>query len=49
MRFSRRIARIKVSPSNRAAQRARDLNAAGRDIINLGQGEPDFPTPEHVI
>ncbi|MCX7151049.1 MAG: pyridoxal phosphate-dependent aminotransferase [Proteobacteria bacterium] len=49
MHFSRRAARIKVSPSNAAAQRARDLKAAGRDIISLGQGEPDFPTPEHII
>ncbi len=32
-----------------AAQRARELQAAGRDIVNLGQGEPDFPTPGHII
>jgi aspartate aminotransferase len=44
-----RAARIRPSASSGAAQRARELRAAGRDIINLGQGEPDFPTPEHVI
>src|SRR5689334_22351110 len=47
--LSSRAGRIKASPSNLAAQRARELKAAGRDIVNLGQGEPDFPTPDHVI
>ncbi len=47
--LSSRAGRIKASPSNLAAQRARELKASGRDIVNLGQGEPDFPTPDHVI
>jgi len=47
--LSSRVGRIKASPSNMAAQRARELQAQGRDIISLGQGEPDFPTPDHVI
>ena len=47
--LSTRAGRIKASPSNAAAQRARELQAAGRDIVNLGQGEPDFPTPDQVI
>jgi len=47
--LSARAGRIKASPSNLAAQRARELQAAGRDIVNLGQGEPDFDTPGHVI
>lgn len=47
--LSSRAGRIKASPSNMAAQRARELQAAGRDIVNLGQGEPDFPTPGHII
>src|SRR5207253_8322603 len=29
--------------------RATDLAAQGRDIINLGIGQPDFRTPEHVV
>ena len=32
-----------------AAERARALRAAGRDIISLTLGEPDFPTPAHVV
>src|SRR5687767_4850786 len=47
--ISSRAGRIKASPSNVAGQRARALKAAGRDIVNLGQGEPDFDTPGHVI
>jgi len=47
--FAERLARVRPSASSGAAQRARELRAAGRDIVNLGQGEPDFPTPEHVI
>jgi aspartate aminotransferase len=47
--LSSRAGRIKASPSNLAAQRGRELQAAGRDIVNLGQGEPDFPTPDHII
>ncbi len=38
-----------MSASATAAQRARELRAAGVDIIELAQGEPDFNTPDHVI
>jgi aspartate aminotransferase len=44
-----RVARTHISASAAAAQRARELRAAGVDIIELAQGEPDFNTPEHVI
>lgn len=44
-----RLARARISASATAAQRTRELRAAGRDIIGLSQGEPDFNTPEHVI
>ncbi|WP_439632136.1 aspartate transaminase [Shinella sp.] len=43
-----RVSRIKVSPSSAAAARARDLKAAGRDIIDMTVGEPDFDTPDNV-
>ena len=46
--LSERVGRIKVSPSNAGAQRVRELRAAGRDIIGLTIGEPDFETPGHV-
>jgi aspartate aminotransferase len=43
-----RLDRIKPSPSSMAGQRARALRAAGRDIIGLNYGEPDFDTPPNV-
>jgi aspartate aminotransferase len=47
--LSARVARTRVSASAAAAQRTRELRAAGVDVIGLAQGEPDFNTPEHVI
>lgn len=44
-----RVGRIIPSASSVATQRGRELQAAGRDILSLSQGEPDFATPEHVI
>ena len=43
-----RLNRIKPSPSSMAGQRARELRAAGRDIVSLTSGEPDFDTPANV-
>ncbi len=47
--LSARVARARLSASAVAAQRARELRAAGVDILELAQGEPDFNTPDHVI
>ncbi|HYD98827.1 MAG TPA: aspartate transaminase [Alphaproteobacteria bacterium] len=43
-----RLARIKPSPTLAVSQKARDLQAAGRDVIGLGAGEPDFDTPDSI-
>ncbi len=40
--------RIKPSPTIAATQRARDLKAAGRNVISLAAGEPDFDTPDNI-
>jgi aspartate aminotransferase len=48
-RPSARVGRTRISASATAAQRARELRAAGVDILELAQGEPDFNTPDHVI
>ncbi len=40
--------RIKPSPTIAATQKARELKAAGKDIIGLAAGEPDFDTPENI-
>jgi aspartate aminotransferase len=46
--IAERLNRIKPSPSSMAGQRARELRAAGRDIIGLTSGEPDFDTPQNI-
>ncbi len=43
-----RMARFSPSPSQLMTIRVRELQAAGRDIVKLTQGEPDFPTPDHI-
>ena len=43
-----RLQRIKPSPSTSAADRANELRRAGRSIVNLVVGEPDFDTPVHI-
>jgi aspartate aminotransferase len=43
-----RLSRIKPSPTIAVTNLARELKAAGRDIIGLGAGEPDFDTPDHI-
>ncbi|HEX4571417.1 MAG TPA: pyridoxal phosphate-dependent aminotransferase [Dongiaceae bacterium] len=46
--LAERLSRIKPSPTIAVTQKARELKAAGRDIIGLGAGEPDFDTPENI-
>lgn len=45
---ARRVSDISISPSTAAAQKARDLRNAGKDIVDMTVGEPDFDTPETV-
>ncbi len=40
--------RIKPSPTMAVTAKAQELKAAGRDVIGLGAGEPDFDTPAHI-
>src|SRR5690242_21561207 len=42
------LARVKPSATLAADQKARDLRAAGRDVIGLAAGEPDFDTPDNI-
>src|ERR1700712_2186601 len=42
------LARIKPSATIAVTDKARALKAAGRDIIGLGAGEPDFDTPDNI-
>jgi len=42
------LKRIKPSPTIAVSQKARELRAAGKDVIGLGAGEPDFDTPKNI-
>jgi len=42
------LGRIKPSATIAVTNKARELKAAGRDVIGLGAGEPDFDTPENI-
>ncbi len=45
---SRRVQRVKPSPTLAVTARAARLRAQGKDVIGLGAGEPDFDTPAHI-
>src|SRR3954469_15044594 len=46
--LARSLGRIKPSPTLAMTQKSRELKAAGRDVIGLAAGEPDFDTPENI-
>jgi len=46
--LSATLDRVKPSPTIAVSTLARELKAAGRDVIGLGAGEPDFDTPDNV-
>lgn len=43
-----RLSRVKPSPTLAVTAKAAELKAAGKDVIGLGAGEPDFDTPQHI-
>ncbi len=47
--LSARVGRTELAATFAMAARARALKAAGHDVISLSLGEPDFPTPEHIV
>ncbi len=48
-RVSARVSRITPSATLAVTARAKELRAAGENVIGFGAGEPDFPTPAHVV
>ena len=48
IKLSKRVDLIKPSPTIAVSTRAKEMRAAGHDVIGLGAGEPDFDTPEHI-
>ncbi len=49
IKIAERMSRFEQSASSVASQKARAMKAEGLDVISLSVGEPDFPTPAHVI
>lgn len=47
-RLSARVQAVKPSPTLAITAQAAALRAAGKDVIGLGAGEPDFDTPDHI-
>ena len=45
---SNSLKRIKPSPTIAVTSKAREMRAAGKDVIGLGAGEPDFETPDNI-
>ena len=48
MNFASRMSRVTASPTLKVSAEADRLRRQGVDVVDLGAGEPDFPTPEHV-
>src|SRR6516165_2136600 len=48
-RISQRIAAVAESATLAIDAKAKALVAAGEDVIGFGAGEPDFPTPDHIV
>jgi aspartate/methionine/tyrosine aminotransferase len=48
-RISQRIGAIAPSATLAVDAKAKALQAAGEDVVGFGAGEPDFPTPEHIV
>ncbi|KOR33247.1 aspartate aminotransferase [Achromatium sp. WMS3] len=48
IKLAQRVQTVKPSPTLTIVNRANELRAAGRDVVGLGAGEPDFDTPEHI-
>ena len=46
--LSKTLVRVKPSPTIAVTQKAAELKAAGKDVIGLGAGEPDFDTPQNI-
>ncbi len=47
-RFAERIGQLQPSPTVAVSDRVRELKQQGIDVIDLGGGDPDFPTPRHI-
>jgi len=49
MSISQRARDVAVSATGAITERAKELAAAGHDVVSFGAGEPDFPTADHIV
>ena len=49
LKFADSISRLGTESAFTVLAKANELAASGKDIINLGIGQPDFKTPEHIV
>ena len=49
MQLSEKMSRLGTETAFEVLARAEELKASGKDIINLGIGQPDFKTPDHIV
>ena len=49
LRLNANLERLGTETAFEVLARAADLQRRGRDVINLGIGQPDFRTPEHIV
>ena len=48
-RFAARVSRLRPTAVNRVLQEARKVQAEGRSLVSLMRGQPDTPTPPHIV
>ena len=48
MKISRRIEKVKESPTLAITAKAKEMKQKGDDVVSFGAGEPDFDTPPHI-
>jgi len=47
--FAERVSRLEPTAVNRILAEVRELQAGGKQLVSLMRGEPDFPTPTHIV
>jgi len=48
LKISRRIEKVKESPTLAITAKAKEMRQKGEDVVSFGAGEPDFDTPPHI-
>ena len=49
MQISKKLFNLETETAFAVLEKANKLKSEGKDVINLGIGQPDFPTPKHIV